>query len=83
MAIAIIKIPNTLRKVEESCGDIFRDNQSVDLRMKNMRIKLMVIPAIMVEVLYSTFNEIIVVSVPAPANIGKAIGTILPEPPSS
>ena len=81
--MAIIKIPNTLRKVEESCGDIFRDNQSVDLRMKNMRIKLIVIPAIMVEVVYSTFNEIMVVNVPAPANIGKAIGTMLPEPPSS
>ncbi len=32
---------------------------------------------------YSDFNDKIVVSVPAPANRGNAIGTMLPEPPSS
>ena len=83
MAMAIIKIPNTFRKVEDTCGDILRDSQSVDLRMKNMMTKLMTIPEIIVAVVYSTFSETIVVNVPAPANIGKAIGTMLPEPPSS
>ena len=37
----------------------------------------------LVQLSKSAFSEIIVVKVPAPATKGKAIGTILPSPPSS
>ena len=46
-----------------------------------MNTKLTTIPAIILMLSYSDFRDIIVVKVPAPANKGNAIGTILPEPP--
>ena len=71
-------IPNTFLKVEAVCGVILFANQSIDLSKKNIMIALAMMPPNMLIVSNSAFREIMVVKVPAPANNGKAMGTILP-----
>ena len=46
---------------------------------KNITIKLMKIPIMILYVLYNDLIDIIVVNVPEPAIIGNAIGTIEPD----
>ena len=79
MAIANKMIPKTFLRVVATCGLILSDIQSIDLRIAKMISPLMAIPARILIVSNSAFRDIIVVSVPAPANNGKAIGTILPD----
>lgn len=77
--MAIKRIPNTFLIVVENSGEIFLDNQSVDLRIIKIKIKLTTIPTAILIVSNSAFNDRMVVKVPAPANKGNAIGTILPD----
>lgn len=81
--MAIKTIPNTFLRVEVTWSESTLDSHPVDFRMIKMMIKFTTMPAMILKLSYSDFSEMIVVSVPAPAKSGKAMGTILPEPPSS
>jgi len=76
MEIANKMIPNILRSTAAPPLPSLACSQSEDLITKNTINRLTIIPIIMFSTAYSARNASSVVSVPAPAMKGKAIGTI-------
>lgn len=62
---------------------IFLSRKPTDLRTIYITRRLTAIPTIILGIVYTDLNDMIVVRVPDPANIGKPSGTMLPELPRS